>query len=473
MPNPEPTPSLHEGSHRRPPPAPHLFEVLDCASPLRPSARHLLAAVDEVLLCRGEHRKAHREGGTLRLFVPDRFMSSEHARLRRDGNAFRLEDLKSKNGTLRNGRTCESEPLGDNDQIEVGRTQLVFRAALQRGTGAPDVEAGDAPGPTPELTTMMPPFQDELSELPVIARSAVGVIVYGESGTGKELVARALHTLSGRHGEFVAVNCGAIPRELVVSELFGHRRGAFADAKESRPGLIRAADRGTFLLDEIGDLPAQGQVALLRVLQEKEVLGVGETRPVKVDVRVVAATHVDLEAKIGVQEFRADLFARLQGFTIRMPALRHRRADLGLITRHLLRKVAPERAESISFTAEAGRALMLYRWPLNIRELEHCLASAVVLAKDGVIEAAHLPPAVQRAGRGEHVSPVPGLEPAKSRPPELKAEDALLYNELCALLREHDGNIAAVARVMGKARMQIHRWVERFGIDLADFRRYR
>ena len=460
------TPSLRHGRPAPPPPAPYLFEVLDCAQPLREPARHLLAAVDEVVLCRGEERKVERDGGTLRLFIPDRFMSAEHARLRREGASFRLEDAKSKNGTIRNGLRCESALLGDNDQIEVGRTQLVFRAALQRAPGAPDVEAGDVPGPAPELTTLVPPLHAELAQLPVIARSSVGVVIHGESGTGKELVARALHRLSGRRGDFVAVNCGASPGDLAQSELFGARKGAFTGAQESRAGLVRAADGGTFFLDEIGDLPASGQAALLRVLQEKDVLPLGETRPVPVDVRVVAATHVDLEAKIVVDEFRADLFARLQGFTIRMPPLRWRRVDLGLIVAGLLRKLAPQDAQRVSFTAEAGRALLLYRWPLNVRELEHCLASALVLAKDGVIDAAHLPPAVQRAGRGEEDA-VPGLEPARPAP---AAKDAALCEELCALLREHDGNVAAVARVMGKARMQIHRWVERFGIDLADYR---
>src|SRR5712692_9809798 len=186
-----------------PPPAPHLFEVLDCASPLRPPARHSLVGLDEVVLCRGEERTAVREGATLRLFVPDRFMSGVHARLRREGNGFRLEDAGSKNGTLVNGARCAGEPLSDTDQIEVGRTQLLFRAAAPRGDGAADLDARELPGPTPELATMVVSLQAELARLPAIARSSVPVVIQGESGTGKELVARALHRLSGRQGEFI------------------------------------------------------------------------------------------------------------------------------------------------------------------------------------------------------------------------------------------------------------------------------
>jgi transcriptional regulator of acetoin/glycerol metabolism len=402
------TPIDHRPRREVAPPAAMLFEVLDCDNPLRPSARHLLTGLDEVVLCRGDERSAQRDGATLKLFIPDRFMSAVHARLKREGDRFRLEDAESRNGTVLNGERCKVSALGDYDQIEVGRTQLLFRAAVPRGAGPPDVDARDLPGPTPLLSTMVASLQAELERLPAIARSSVPVVIHGESGTGKELIAQALHDLSGRRGQFIPVNCGAIVPTLVESILFGHRKGAFADASETRPGLIRTAEKGTFFLDEIADLPESAQAALLRVLQEKEVLGVGEVRPVPVDVRVVAATHVDLEAAISVKEFRHDLFARLAGFTVRLPPLRWRREDLGLLIAGLLRRIAPDRAERISFTAEAGRALVRYRWPLNIRELEQCLASAVVLARDGVIDAAHLSPPVQRAGRGEEPgSPLP------------------------------------------------------------------
>ncbi len=438
----------------------------------RPPARHSLAGLDEVVLCRGDERSAVREGATLRLSIPDRFMSSVHARLRREGDRFRLEDAGSKNGTLLNGAPCAGSHLADTDQIEVGHTQLLFRAAVPRGEGAADVDARDLPGPAPELTTMVVSLQAELARLPAIARSGVPVVIQGETGTGKELVARALHLLSGRSGEFIAVNCGAIAETLVESLLFGHRKGAFSGAAESRPGLVRAADHGTLFLDEIADLPAPSQAALLRVLQESEVLAVGETRPVRVDVRILAATHTELQSAIGMQKFRADLFARISGFTVRLPPLRWRREDLGLLVAALLRKIAPDRAERVSFTSDAGRALLRYRWPLNVRELEKCLAAAVVLAGDEPIDLTHLPEAVQRTGRDDE-SPrlVPDLVPAAQfeRVP-LGPEDEQRREELIALLRQHGGNVAAVARVMGKARMQVHRWVKRYQLNLDDFR---
>jgi transcriptional regulator with GAF, ATPase, and Fis domain len=266
-----------------------------------------------------------------------------------------------------------------------------------------------------------------------------------------------VHTLSQRRGAFVAVNCGAIAQNLLEAELFGYRKGAFSGALENRPGLVRAADGGTLLLDEIGDLPAASQAALLRVLQEGEVLAVGATEPVKVDVRVLAATHADLEALVTTGKFRADLLARIAGFTVRLPPLRWRREDLGLLIGSFLRKFGRDDA---SFTCEAGRALLGYRWPANIRELEKAIESALVLAGEGPIDVQHLP------GLKEQIR---GIVPRRY-PAELSPEDERHRDELAGLLRQNHGNVAAVARAMGKARMQIHRWVRRYDLRLSDFR---
>jgi transcriptional regulator with GAF, ATPase, and Fis domain len=256
--------------------------------------------------------------------------------------------------------------------------------------------------------------------------------------------------------------------------VFGHRKGAFTGAVEARPGLVRAAHGGTLFLDEIADLPPAAQAAFLRVLQEKEVRGVGSTELVAVDVRVVAATHVDLEAAVAAGRFRADLFARIAGFTVRLPPLRWRREDLGLLIAALLRKLAPDRAGRISLTCEAARALLRHRWPMNVRELEKCLESALVLAQDGRIDLQHLPQAVWRSGAVEpDLAPeLRTLEPAEPAAPlrPLAPEDAHRREELIVLLREHRGNIAAVARVLGKARMQVHRWARRYALRLDDFR---
>jgi transcriptional regulator with PAS, ATPase and Fis domain len=429
--------------------APHLFEVLDGAAPTRDLSRHSLLGVDEVLLCRGE--SSSRQGRTLRIGLPDRWMSNAHARLWREGEAWLAEDSGSTNGTLVNGVPILEREIVDGDAVEMGHTHLLFRATAPEASAAP---------PHPALATWCAGLAAELANLPAISRSQLPVVIGGETGTGKEVLARAIHELSGRRGAFLAVNCAAIAPALLESELFGHRKGAFSGAVESRPGLVRAADGGTLLLDEVAELSPAAQAALLRVLQEGEVLAVGSTEPAQVQVRVLAATHVDLEEAVEVQRFRADLYARIAGFTLRLPPLRRRREDIGLLVAALLKK---HRGEGATFAPEAGRALVGHRWPLNIRELEQCLASALVLAGTGCIELAHLPEGIRAPVA--RAPAIPGLRPRKLSPEDLRHRD-----QLTALLREHDGNVAAVARVLGKARMQVHRWVKRFDLSLADYR---
>jgi DNA-binding NtrC family response regulator len=284
------------------------------------------------------------------------------------------------------------------------------------------------------------------------------VVLQGPTGSGKEVAARALHQLSGRAGAFVAVNCGGIAKTLVESELFGYRKGAFSGADDDRPGLMRTADKGTLFLDEIGDLPIGSQSVLLRALQESEVLPVGATRPVKIDVRVLAATHYDLPGLIEQGGFRADLFARVSGFTVRLPPLRERREDLGLLTSLILRRVAADLVDRISLTPEAASALFAHDWPLNVRELEKCLSTALVLAAGQPIDLPHLPDWAQ--ARPEPPAPAP-----------LASEAELRHREqLLALLKEHHGNVSSIARSLGKARMQVQRWLKRYGIDAAAFR---
>jgi transcriptional regulator with GAF, ATPase, and Fis domain len=471
----QPTPAIARRRRQdAPPPVPHLFEVFDCESPLRPPARHSLAGVDEAVLKRGETRSAAREGRTVQLFVPDRFMSTVHARLRRDGDRWRLEDADSKNGTLINGEPCGEAPLADYDEIELGHTHLLFRQRVPEAPGPPDADASDLAEPAAGMRTLVPPFAAEMARLPAIARSSVAVVIGGETGTGKELVARALHQLSGRSGRFVAVNCAAIVDTVRESELFGTRKGAYTGSTESRKGLVRDAEGGTLFLDEIADLSAGSQAALLRVLQEREVLPVGETEPVPVDVRVLAATNADLEAAVSAQKFRADLFARISGFTVRIPPLRWRREDLGLLVASLLERHAPGRARSVKFTCEAARALLRHRWPLNIRELEKCIETALVLADGHPIDLPHLPLNIQRAAAQPGNEPDPGLldlRPAEAAAPvALSPENARRRQELIDLLQQHRGDVAAVARALNRARMQVYRWARRFDIRLDDFR---
>jgi DNA-binding NtrC family response regulator len=307
------------------------------------------------------------------------------------------------------------------------------------------------------LATLSPSLAAHFDELARLAKSSVNIALCGPSGSGKEVVARALHTLSGRPGPFVAVNCGALPDELVESELFGHRKGAFSGALEDRAGLIRTAHGGTLLLDEVGDLPLDAQPALLRVLQEREVLPVGGSKPLPVDLRVISATHRKLEQLSEKGLFRDDLRARLTGYRAELPPLVARREDLGLLITALIHRLAPARTFSVQLGITAARALFAYDWPLNVRELEKALETALVLSDSGVIELTHLPPELR--------------EPAsrKKTPPAEEQDDARKA-ELEALLRQHAGNISAVARSMGKARMQIQRWLARYELDPRTYR---
>ncbi|MFO0676855.1 MAG: sigma-54 dependent transcriptional regulator [Polyangiaceae bacterium] len=226
-----------------------------------------------------------------------------------------------------------------------------------------------------------------------VADTSTTVLILGESGTGKELAARAVHAKSRRRGgPFVAVNCGAIPDDLVESELFGHARGSFSGAMQSRPGLFEAADGGTILLDEVGDLPLAAQVKLLRVLQDGEVrrLGVDEAR--RVDVRVLAATNIDLDSKVAAGTFRKDLYYRLNVFPITMPRLRDRRADIGVLAEHFAEKFSRANGRpGARLSEETYRALESHAWPGNVRELEHAIERAILLARDNVVEPWHLP----------------------------------------------------------------------------------
>ena len=336
----------------------------------------------------------------------------------------------------------------------------IFRLRRGRPPGVP------APGAdaTMTMTSLDPTLSARLARLARVADSPVPVLITGETGTGKELLARAVHQRSGRKGRFVAVNCAALSETLIHAQLFGHRRGAFSGAIEAQPGFVREADGGTLFLDEVGDLPLPAQGVLLRVLQEREVCPVGSARAVPVDLRVVSATNRNLEEMVAAKEFREDLYARLLGFRIELPPLRARADDLGMIVANLLRKtVAAGAAPTI--TPRAALELLRHPWPLNVRQLEQCIAVAVVLAGDGPIDLEHLslegPRRVPVAAAGG------GVGASRARP--LTAEDQCRRQQLLALLAQHRGNITAVARATGKARMQIHRWLRRYDIDRLAF----
>ena len=442
---------------------PYLFLTLRCDHPLEGGARFSFQGADQVSVGRGGALQVERQQGetsSIRISVPDGRMSSRHARLQRVLGAWMIEDAGSKNGTFVDGKRVTTSPLADGALVELGHSFFVFREALPRAE--PALLEQRALKPLARgMATLSPAFALELERAATFARSQVPVLVSGQTGTGKELIASAIHQLSGRPGPFVAVNCGAIAPNLVESELFGYRKGAFSGALEDRPRLVRSSEHGTLLLDEIGDLPLAAQAALLRVLQESEVLPVGGTRPVKVDLRVVAATHRDLGALAAQDRFRRDLLARLDGARIMLPALRERREDFGLILSALMAKTG-EMARDLIFSADAARALLLHSWPLNVRELEKCLASAVLLARDGRVELEHLRETLFDA-------PKPAAPPQGVAPEGLREADRRLREQLIELLRANGGNVTAAARTMGKARTQVQRWLRRFEIDPASF----
>jgi DNA-binding NtrC family response regulator len=317
------------------------------------------------------------------------------------------------------------------------------------------VDGAELAPPAAGLETFVATLGAAYAALARAALADVPILLRGATGTGKEVVARAAHTLSRRPGPFVGVNCGALPSTLVEASIFGHRRGAFSGAIEDRPGLVRSADRGTLFLDEIGELPPAAQVAFLRVLQEHEVLPVGETKPQRVDLRLISATHRPIEDVVGAGGFRADLLGRISGLTVRLPTLAARREDLGLLVRAVLKRIDKD---GVTLAAPAARALFSHGWPLNIRELDKTLATAVALS-DGALGLEHLSETL-RPRRAVAAEPADGLD----------REDRRLRDELVALLQEHRGNVSAVARVMGKGRMQVHRWLKRFGLELERFR---
>ena len=283
----------------------------------------------------------------------------------------------------------------------------------------------------------------------VIDRAAVRdtpVLLIGESGTGKELLARTLHRKSPRAlGPFVPVNCSAIPETLLESELFGHRRGAFTDARDDRPGLFQSAHRGTILLDEIGDMAAALQAKLLRVLQEKEVQPLGAIAPVPVDVRIVTATHRDLNKLVAEERFRQDLLYRINVIEVRVPPLRERPDDLSPLVEHLLDKHAAKLHKRGCTVSPAAMAILRrHSWPGTVRELENVLERALVLGVGSVIDVEDLPDSLRNPPRSSPVSVARRLADVER-------------DHIVRTLRAVGGNKAAAARALGLNRKTLYR----------------
>ena len=440
-----------------------LFLMLEADRPGAGAARYELDDVDEVVIGRGMERSAIRrrvgESTRLTIELPAPSLSRVHARLYRTIDGWTIEDVGSTNGTFLGGKRVARALLGADAVVEIGHCLLRVRDFFVPSSQPfGDLDSGQMTSTPPGFRTLLPDLCQQLDELRRIAESTLSVVLTGESGTGKEVLARGIHALSRRTGPFLAVNCGALTETLVESQLFGHVRGAFTGALADALGYVRAAAGGTLLLDEIGDLNRVGQVALLRVLQEREVVPVGSARPQSVDVRIICASSRPLDQLVNAGLFRADLLARLSGFSHATSPLRNRIEDLGLLVAALVNK-SGIKAQASAISPEVGWRLLRHRWPLNVRELEQALLRGWALAADGVIDAAHL-----RLEDG-------GTTPAPTRPPVLSPADAELRARLVAELTATRGVVSEVARRLGKARMQVHRWMKRVRLDPGTFRR--
>ena len=286
----------------------------------------------------------------------------------------------------------------------------------------------------------------------MVAQSDASVLLRGDSGTGKEMLARAIHKASARAGKpFVAVNCGAIPEALLESELFGHVKGAFTDAVANHKGLFQAADGGTLLLDEIGDMPPALQVKLLRVLQERAVRPLGSSQSVPVDVRIVSATHRDLEAAMAEGLFREDLYYRLNVVTLTLPTLAERREDIPLLANHFLSKLAAKYGKrSSGFAPEALKALTMATWPGNVRQLYNVVEQVCALSTTPLVPLA----LVQRALR------TPSVEVLSFAGAKQRFEREYLVD----LLKMTDGNVADAARLAQRNRTEFYRLLQKHAL---------
>jgi len=304
------------------------------------------------------------------------------------------------------------------------------------------------------------PMRRLFEELRKVVHTRVTVLIEGETGTGKELIASAVHYWSDRRDRlFVAQNCAALPENLLESELFGHKKGAFTGATEDKKGLFELADGGTLFLDEVGEMPLNLQAKLLRALQEGEIRPVGASKTIKVDVRIVAATHRDLEKEVAEGRFREDLFYRLKVFPIRVPPLRERHEDIPLLAAHFLRKYCQEFGKNISgFSQQAMEMLQTYKWPGNVRELENEVQRLVIQADEGsFIEPEHLSPKIRQV---ENL--LDRVHPIKGTLKEMM--DQVEKWILLEALKEHGHNKSQTAKTLGITREGLHKKLKHFGI---------
>ncbi|EKN3731400.1 two-component system response regulator GlrR [Yersinia enterocolitica] len=339
-------------------------------------------------------------------------------------------------------------------------TKPVDRDALYKAIDAAlelSIPAGDDTW-REEIVTRSPVMLRLLEQAKMVAQSDVSVLINGQSGTGKEVLAQAIHAASPRAKKaFIAINCGALPEQLLESELFGHAKGAFTGAVSSREGLFQVAEGGTLFLDEIGDMPLSLQVKLLRVLQERKVRPLGSNRDLSIDVRIISATHRDLPKAMAKNEFREDLYYRLNVVNLKIPALHERSEDIPLLANHLLRESAKRHKPFVrSFSTDAMKRLMTASWPGNVRQLVNVIEQCVALTSAPVISEA----LVEQALEGENTA----------LPTFVEARNQFELNYLRKLLQITKGNVTQAARMAGRNRTEFYKLLSRHELDANDFK---
>lgn len=374
--------------------------------------------------------------------LPGKEISRKHAEFRVDGPLIALCDLGSRNGVHVNGRQRDAGPISPGDVVRCGEWVGVV-VAESDDLGFRELSTGWFGGAT--LARAVADARRVPTDLPIVLQ--------GETGTGKECAARAIHASSQRQGDFVAVNCAALPDQLVESELFGHKRGAFTGADKSSLGFFRSAQGGTLFLDEIQELPIGIQPKLLRAIERREVVPVGESYPIPIDVRLVSASQDALSGLVSEGRFRADLQARIDGLTVVLPPLRLRREDIAPLFFEFLRQQALPVAPSVE--PKLVEALCLYDWPLNVRELLLLTRRlAAVHGTEPVLRRDHLPTRLRERATIPPSQP-PGVSRAKRswRPVDNENE----FEALTRALKEHRGNVSRAAASLGISRARAYR----------------
>jgi two-component system response regulator HydG len=347
------------------------------------------------------------------------------------------------------------KPFSNDELVAILKRACEFRAVKVENTQLKqEIRRRDKPSITRPIGKSKR-FMEVLKLAEHVAPTDSTVLIQGESGTGKEVIARYIHNLSSRSdGPFLSINCGALPENLLESELFGHVKGSFTGAVRDKQGLFAAARGGSFFLDEVGEMPASLQVKLLRVLQEREAIPVGATEAIPVDVRIIAATNRELEEEIRRGNFRSDLFYRLNVIAINLPPLRERRDDLLLLIEALMQNLATETGtEPKALASEALDAVMVYEWPGNVRELDNALEHAVVLTRGNLIEASHLPERITKRRKEPLVAERSYLNPTL----EVIERAYIMW-----VLQAEGGNKTRAAEVLGIDPSTLYRKLSRY-----------